>query len=75
MYLGPGKERIPNRGQKALSVRTAGNTAVRKVTFQDAAVRKPLAAVSGITDKGNAVLFDHRGSLTAPKTLIGSDHP
>jgi hypothetical protein len=67
VYLGPGTERIPNRGQTSLNVRTAGNTAVRKMTFQDAAVRKPLAAVSGITDKGNVVLFDRKGSFIAPE--------
>ena len=36
------------------------------MTFQDAAVRKPLAAVSGITEKGNIVLFDKKGSFIAP---------
>ena len=46
VYLGPGKERIPNRGQKSLNVKTAGNSVIRKMTFQDAAARKPLAAVS-----------------------------
>ena len=66
VYLGPGKEKIPNRGQKSLTVKTEGNPAIRKMTFQDAAVRKPLAAVSGITDKGNVVLFDKKGSFIAP---------
>ena len=66
VYLGPGKEKIPNRGQKSLHVRTEGNPAVRNMTFQDAAVRKPLAAVSGIRDKGNVVLFDKKGSFIAP---------
>ena len=36
------------------------------MTFQDAKVRKPLAAVSGITGKGNIVLFDKKGSFIAP---------
>jgi hypothetical protein len=66
VYLGPGKERIPNRGQKSLSVKTAEDGPTRKMTFQDAEVRKPLAAVSGITGKGNVVLFDKRGSFIAP---------
>ncbi len=35
------------------------------MTFQDAPVRKPLAAVSGITSKGNLVLFDKGGSFVA----------
>ena len=34
--------------------------------FQDAKVRKPLAAVSGITSNGNVVLFDKKGSFIAP---------
>jgi hypothetical protein len=67
VYLGPGKERIPNRGQKTMNVKTAGSATVRKMTFQDAAIRKPLAAVSGITDKGNVVLFDKKGSFIAPE--------
>jgi hypothetical protein len=67
VYLGPGKERIPNRGQKTLTVKTGGSSNVRKMTFQDAAIRKPLAAVSGITEKGNVVLFDKKGSFIAPE--------
>jgi hypothetical protein len=67
VYLGPGKERIPNRGQKTLTVKTGGSANVRKMTFQDAAIRKPLAAVSGITEKGNVVLFDRKGSFIAPE--------
>jgi hypothetical protein len=66
VYLGPGKERIPNRGQKSLNVKTDMEGPTRKMTFQDAAVRKPLAAVSGITGKGNIVLFDKKGSFIAP---------
>ena len=65
-YLGPGKERIPNRGQKSLSIKTEGNKNIRRMTFQDAEVRKPLAAVSGITEKDNVVLFDRKGSFIAP---------
>ena len=34
-----------------------------QATFQDAVVRKPLAAVSGIKDKENIVLFDKKGSF------------
>ncbi len=36
------------------------------MTFQDAKVRKALAAVSGITEKINIVLFDKKGSFIAP---------
>ena len=37
-----------------------------RMTFQDAPVRKPLGAVSGITRKGNLVMFDCKGSFTVP---------
>ena len=36
------------------------------MTFQDAKVRKPLAAVSAINDKGNLVIFDNEGSFIIP---------
>ena len=37
-----------------------------KITIQDAPVRKPFPAVSGIPDNGNVVLFDRKGSFIAP---------
>ena len=37
-----------------------------RMCFQDAPVRKPLAAVSGITVKGNLVYFDKEGSCIVP---------
>ena len=39
---------------------------MRNMVVQDAPVRKPLAAVSGITHKNNLVLFDQEGSFIAP---------
>ena len=66
LFLGPGKERIPNRGQKSLSVCTVGDSTIRQMTFQDASVRRPLAAVSGITDNGNVILLYKKGSFIAP---------
>ena len=36
------------------------------VAFQGAEVRKPMLAVSGVTDKGNIVIFDGSGSLKLP---------
>ena len=48
-------------------MKTGGSSNVRKMTFQDAVIRKPLAAVSGITEKGNVVLFDRKGSFIAPE--------
>ena len=66
VYLGPGKERIPNRGQKMYKGYTQGNSRMKNMLVQDAPVRKPLAAVSGITHKNNLVLFDQEGSFIAP---------
>ena len=68
VYMGPGSERIPNRGQKKFKVvpHRCPTAKKRQMTFQDAPVRKPLAAVSGITAKGNAVWFDSEGSFIAP---------
>ena len=66
VYQGPGSERIPNRGQKKFQVKPDSHSKPRNMTFQDAKVRKPLAAVSGITEKNNIVLFDKKGSFIAP---------
>jgi hypothetical protein len=65
VYQGPGSERIANRGQKRFKVRPQDQSSVRNMTFQDAKVRKPLAAVSGITEKNNIVLLDKKGSFIA----------
>ena len=65
MYLGPGKEQIPNQGQlKPRLVLEDGGTG--DFTFQAAAVRKPLMAVSSVNDKGHMVLFDLLGSYVLP---------
>jgi len=66
IFVGPGKERIPNRGQKHYRGKTKGSGILTNICLQDAPVRKPLAAVSGITDKDNVVLFDRKGSFIAP---------
>ena len=66
VYLGPGAERIPNKGEKKFKVVPIGGHKKMNMTFQDAKVRKPLAAVSGITAKDNIVLFDSQGSFIAP---------
>ena len=64
--MGPGQERIPNRGQKKWRVKTANDQSIKSMTFQDANVRKPLAAVSGITARNNVVFFDKKGSFIVP---------
>ena len=39
---------------------------VTNSTYQAAAVRNPLMAVSSVNDKGNLVLFDNQGSFIIP---------
>ena len=70
VYLGPGSERIPNRGQKKLCVKTEGSDVTKNITFQDAKVRKPLVAVSGCTSKGDMVVFDGEGSFIVPGSAV-----
>ena len=65
--MGAGKERIPNRGQKTYKGHTRGSNVMKNLCMQDAPVRKPLAAVTGITHKGNVDLFDRKGSFIAPE--------
>ena len=62
VYLGPGKERIPNRGQKKYRGYTQGNNRMRNMVVQDAPVRKPLAAVHRIVEKGS---FSERDAVLA----------
>eukprot|EP00973_Karenia_brevis_P027252 3759075-Karenia_brevis.AAC.1 len=60
-YLGAGKEKIKNVGQKKFTIELQ-NGGKRRVTFQAAAVRKPLLAVSGACDLGQFCFFDNEGS-------------
>ena len=67
IYQGPGSERIANRGKKSFRVKPHSmRSPTSNMTFQDAKVRKPLAAVSDVTAKDNIVLFDKMGSFIAP---------
>ena len=56
-FCGPGKERIPNRGQKAITIATQDGTR-SKIVMQDADVRRPILAVNDSLKVGNLVLFD-----------------
>ena len=67
MYLGPGKERIPNEGQIKPEL-LLEDDAPGSMTFQAAQVRKPLMAVSSVNDKGHLVLFDNAGSFLIPSS-------
>ena len=57
VFVGAGGERIPNLGQKTVPLFMADGKAAT-ATFQAAAVRKPLMAVSASCDQGQLVLFD-----------------
>ena len=73
-YVGPGCEKIDNFGELTVKVRTerhGGGDISRRVTFQGANVRNPLLAVSGVTDKGNIVVFDGSGSFILPNSCAG----
>ena len=59
-YVGAGPgDKILNRGEKTFRARRSKEAATHKMTFQDAPVRKALAAVSGVTSQGNGVWFDN----------------
>ena len=65
-FLGPGSEKIPNRGQKKINLVT--NSGVKsKITFQDSPVRRPILAVSDSTKAGNLVAFDQDESVIIPR--------
>ena len=66
-YVGPGGEVIPNLGEVVTHVKLENGT-TGKLTFQGAAVRKPLLAVSDINQKGNLVIFDGSASFIIPGT-------
>ena len=57
-FVGAGGERMPNLGQKTVPLLTVGGVA-KAATFQAAAVRKPLLAVSASCDVGQLVIFDN----------------
>jgi len=65
MYVGPGGEKIPNIGQvkKQVMLEHGG---LGNLQLQAAKVRKPLLAVSGVTDKGNMTIFDSEESTILP---------
>ena len=66
MFLGPGSEKIPNRGQKKVNLVTTSGVR-SKITFQDSPVRRPILAVSDSTKAGNLVAFDQDESVIIPR--------
>ena len=61
-FIGPGGEKIKNRGQKTVDWVTE-ECLLCSTTWQDATVRKPLAWVSAMCKKGNLVIFDEEESV------------
>ena len=69
MFLGAGNgETMPNRGQKRFKTRSGKQSNVKNMTFQDVKVRKPLASVAAMNDKGNMVIFDCKESAILPSS-------
>ena len=67
-YVGPGKERIPNRGQRRPKLRLGSDRGrLAGITFQDAPVRRPILAVGESTAAGNLLIFDSVESAILPK--------
>ena len=67
-YIGPGSERIPNRGQRRPRLRLGSATGrLAGITFQDAPVRRPILSVGESTDAGNMMIFDKTESVILPK--------
>ena len=61
-YVAANGGKMENIGEKKVKFKRAGSNAVNSITFQVTDVSKPLASVSRILDKGNAVIFSRRGS-------------
>ena len=68
-FVGPGSERISNRGQKRVDIMTKDGIK-SSVMFQDAPVRRPILAVSDSTKAGNMVLFDSDESVIIPRESV-----
>ena len=61
-YVAANGGKMENIGEKKVKFKRAGSKAVYSITFQVTDVSKPLASVSRILDKGNAVIFSKSGS-------------
>jgi len=60
-YISASGQKIPNKGEKKVRFKTI-NGKKSSITFQVAQVRKPLASVARIVDKGNVVVFGPKES-------------
>ena len=65
-FAGPGKELIPNLGQKKVTLASKQGT-LSSVIFQDAKVRRPILAVKDTMKAGNITVFDQDMSALIPR--------
>ena len=65
-FTGPGKEKLPNRGQFRVELKTEDNRR-NNIQFQDAEVLRPILAVSDSVKAGNLVMFDKDESVIMPR--------
>ena len=67
-FVGPGKDRLPNRGQRKARLRLCTPTGpVAGLQFQDAEVRRPILSVGESIAAGNLIAFDQEESVILPK--------
>ena len=64
-YVAANGGKMENHGEKRVRFKRNGSEAVNSITFQVTGVSKPLASVSRILDKGNAVVFSRSGEGTS----------
>ena len=67
-FVGAGSQRIDNRGQRRVRLKIGSPTGrSAKITFQDAAVRRPICSVGETNDAGSMCVFDKQESVVLPK--------
>ena len=61
-YVAANGEKMNNYGEKKVKFKGSGEEAMHSIKFQVTDVRKPLASVARILEKGNTVVFSRGGS-------------
>ena len=66
-YVAANGEVMTNKGRKLVHFRTGGEKSIKAMEFQVTQVKKPLASVRRIVERGNKVVFSKEGSyIEAP---------
>jgi hypothetical protein len=66
-YVAANGEVMTNRGRNLVHFRTGGEKSIKAMEFQVTQVKKPLASVRRIVERGNKVVFSNEGSyIEAP---------